>query len=107
LEFLELKISISSEIKSLHTVRVHLEYLISDIDNALPLLQLMLANDQIQECHNLNRLKLAICLLVILSGVIFFLIVVSRVPEVKVAIDLLIHLASFVEVAYLEESTCY
>jgi hypothetical protein len=67
----------------------------------------MLANNEIQECYNLNALKLSICLLIFLSGVIFFLIVVGRVSEVEVAIDLLIHLGSFVKVAYLEEGAGY
>ena len=77
LEFLHLQVSVAPEVESLHILRVHLKYLVSDVDYALPFLPFMFADNQIQECDNLDGLKLSKCLLINFALFILFLIVVS------------------------------
>jgi hypothetical protein len=47
--FLQFKQSNSPEVQSLDTVSVHLLHLISDADDALPLLQLVFAHNKVKE----------------------------------------------------------
>ena len=104
--FLELKKSIPTEIQALHIRWVHLEDLIRDANDAKPILQLVLADNKVEEADEFETQELSKGVLVVLTGLIFFLVIVRRVAEVIIAVYLLVNTSGLQKVSCLEELSC-
>ena len=104
--FLELKKSIPTEIQALHIRWVHLEDLIRDANDAKPILQLVLADNKVEEADEFETQELSKWVLVVLTGLIFFLVIVRRVAEVIIAVYLLVNTSGLQKVSCLEELSC-
>jgi hypothetical protein len=81
--------------------RVHFKDLVSDPTHRLKLFRLKLTDYQISKANYLEAQQF--CLSALILGSLFFQVVVSSVPKVKVTVDFLVDLSGLCKVTYFEK----